>query len=99
MSQHIVPVRTNVTIFGILMGLLVLTIMAAYFDLGSFNFVLAMSIAACKAVLILLYFMHVRYSHRLTGVFSAAAFLWLAILLIITVTDYLTRNWLQIPGK
>jgi cytochrome c oxidase subunit 4 len=99
MSQHIVPIRTNLTIFGILMGLLVLTVAAAYLDLGTFNFLLAMSIAVCKAVLIMLYFMHVRYSHKLTWVFSTAAFLWLALLLGITVADYLSRNWLQIPGK
>ena len=99
MSQHTIPIRTNLIIFAALLALLLLTIGAAYLDLGRFNFALAMAIATAKAVLILLYFMHVRYSSKLTWAFSSAAFLWLGILLVLSLNDYFTRGWLSIPGK
>ncbi len=58
-----------------------------------------MLIAAAKGVLIILFFMHVKDGPKLTRVFAAAAFVWLLILLALTMTDYLSRNWLDIPGK
>lgn len=99
MSQHILSVRTNFVIFAALMALLGATVGAAYIDLGRWNLPVAMAIATAKAVLILLYFMHVRFSHRLTWVFSGAAFLWLAIMLVLSLSDYTTRDWLAIEGK
>jgi cytochrome c oxidase subunit 4 len=100
-QQHVVPVRTNLTIFGILMGLLVLTVAAAFLPVPpTVNFAIAMAIATTKAVLILLFFMHVRFSNKLTWVFSTAAFVWLGILVFLTLCDYLSRDyWLEIPGK
>jgi len=98
--QHILPVRTYLNIFGALMALLFLTLAAYWWiDLGSLNLVIALLIATTKAVLIMLYFMHVRFSNKLTWVFSGASFFWLGILLILTMSDYTTRNWLPIPGK
>jgi cytochrome c oxidase subunit 4 len=99
MSQHIMPVRTNVQIFVILLVLLVATVVAAYLPLGALHFPIAMTIAVAKAVLIVLFFMHLRYSHRLTAVVSVAGFLWLGIMLALTLSDYLSRGWLNIPGK
>ncbi len=99
MSQHIIPVRTNLIVFGSLMGLLVATVGVAYLDLGDFNLIAALTIAVTKAVLILLYFMHVRYSSRIVWVYSGAAFLWLALLIGFGAADYLSRGWLHIPGK
>ena len=99
MSQHIIPLRANFAIFAALLALLGLTVGAAYVDLGRWNLPLAMTIAAAKAALILLYFMHVRFSNKLTAVFSGAAFLWLVILLVLTLNDYMTRGWLPIEGK
>ena len=58
-----------------------------------------MVIALAKAIMIVLIFMHVRYSERLVWVFSGAAFLWLLILIALTLNDYFTRGWLNIPGK
>ena len=58
-----------------------------------------MAIATAKAVLIVLFFMHLLYSHRLTMVISVASFLWLAIMIALTLNDYLTRGVLHIPGK
>ena len=66
---------------------------------GPLHFPIAMTIAAAKAVLIVLFFMHVYYSHHLTSIVSVASFLWLGILLAFTLSDYLSRGWLDIPGK
>jgi len=99
MTQHITTRQTYFVIYGILLALLLATVGAAYLDLGPANFAVAMAIAAGKAVLIVLYFMHVRHGPRLTGVFAGAAFLWLAILISLSLGDYLTRGWLNIPGK
>jgi cytochrome c oxidase subunit 4 len=102
-EHHVIPARTNYIIFGALMALLVVTVAVAYIPLPyqyrSLHLVSAMTIATIKAVLIVLYFMHVRYSNRLTWLFASAAFFWLGILLVICLSDYSTRNWLAIPGK
>jgi cytochrome c oxidase subunit IV len=98
--QHILPVRAYLQVFGALLALLFLTVAAyRWLDLGPWNLVIALLIATTKAVLILLYFMHVRFSNKLTWVFSGASFFWLGILLILTMSDYTTRLWLPIPGK
>jgi cytochrome c oxidase subunit 4 len=100
MSQsHILPVRTSVAIFIALLVLLIATVGAAYLPLGDLHFPVAMIIAAAKAVLIVLFFMHVIYSSRLTKIVTVAGFLWLAIMVGLTLSDYLSRGWLNIPGK
>ncbi|HEX6288786.1 MAG TPA: cytochrome C oxidase subunit IV family protein [Herpetosiphonaceae bacterium] len=96
MVHHIIPVRTYLLVFGVLFVLFILTVVVAFFDLGLLNFVVAISIAAAKAVLIILYFMHVRYSSRMTWVFAGAAFVWLALMLGMTMADYISRSWLPI---
>ena len=70
-----------------------LTVQAAFIDLGAFNTVVALAIACTKAVLVVLYFMHVRYSTRLTWAVVVASVFWLGILLALTFGDYLTRPW------
>jgi cytochrome c oxidase subunit IV len=97
-EPHIGP-RTYLTIYFALLGLMALTVVAALFDLGSANFAVAMGIAGVKMVLIILYFMHVRYSDKLTWVFSTAAFFWLLIFIVGTLNDYFTRGYLEVPGK
>jgi cytochrome c oxidase subunit 4 len=98
-SQHVMPVRTNVTIFIILLVLLFATVGAAYLPLEGWHVPIAMTIATTKAVLIVLFFMHLLYSHRLTMIISVASFFWLAILIALTLNDYWTRGVLKIPGK
>ncbi len=93
------PVRTNVAVFIALLVLLFATVVAAYLPLEPFHFAIAMSIAVAKGVLIVLFFMHVKYSHRLTAIICSAAFLWLAIMVSLTLSDYMSRGWLDIPGK
>jgi cytochrome c oxidase subunit 4 len=93
-GTHIIPTKTYCRVFGALMLLLLVTVGVAYIDLGNLNPVFALTIAIIKALLIILYFMHVRYSSRLTWIFLGAGFFWLGILLALTLSDYLTRDWL-----
>ncbi|HZH32655.1 MAG TPA: cytochrome C oxidase subunit IV family protein [Pyrinomonadaceae bacterium] len=99
MSEHIVSKKLYFVIFGALMVLTVLTVWVANIDLGSekLNTVVALAIATTKAVLVVLYFMHVRYSSRLTWVVVAGGFLWLVIMVGLTMSDYLTRGLLTYP--
>jgi cytochrome c oxidase subunit IV len=97
--EHILPVKTYLIVYAALMVLLIATVGAAFIDIEPFNFALTMVIAVAKAAMILLIFMHVRYSDRLIWVFSTAAFLWLAILIVLSLNDYFTRGMLNIPGK
>ena len=90
--SHISPKSTYYTIFGILMGLTALTVFAAFHHLGVFNFPVALGIAITKATLVILYFMHVRYAPRVTWAFAGAGFVWLGIMVALTLSDYMTRN-------
>ena len=78
---------------AMLLALLGLTIAAAYVNLGPLNTVAAMSISAAKGALIVLFFMHLRYSKPIMWIFAAAGFFWLAIMLALAMSDYLTRSW------
>jgi cytochrome c oxidase subunit 4 len=93
MSEYIVPKRTYYIIFGILMFCTYLTVQIAFFDLGALNTIAALVIAAFKATLVVLFFMHVKYSTRLTWAVVLGSLLWLGILLALTMGDYLTRAW------
>ena len=93
MSDHIVPTRVYYVIFGILMLCTYLTVQMAFLDLGPFNTVAALGIAIFKATLVVLFFMHVKYSTRLTWAVVLGSVFWLGILLALTMTDYLTRVW------
>jgi cytochrome c oxidase subunit 4 len=98
MSQHIVPVRSYVLVFLTLMGLTALTVGVAFINLGSMNTLIALVIAAAKMLLVMLIFMHVKYSARLTKLAILAAFFWLALLLTFTMSDYFTRRWTPSPS-
>ena len=91
MDNHILPTRVYYTIFGVLMLCTYVTVQIAFVDLGALNAVAALAIAVFKAVLVVLFFMHVRYSTRLTWVVVIGAVFWLVILLALTAGDYLTR--------
>jgi len=99
MNHEPMSVRTNLLVFLALLVLLVATMGAAYLPLGQFHLATAMAIAAAKAVLIGLFFMHLIHSHRVTWIVSTASLLWLAIFLGLTLSDYVSRGWLDIPGK
>ena len=93
MSSHILPKRVYYTIFAILLFCTYLTVQIAFLDLGAINTVAALAIATFKAVLVILFFMHVRYSTPLTRAVVIGGVFWLAILLALTLGDYLTRPW------
>jgi cytochrome c oxidase subunit IV len=96
MSEHIVSVRVYITIFLALLVGTALTVAAAFVDFPwRLNTIVALTIAVVKATLVVLYFMHVRYSARLVWVILASALFWMAILFAFTFSDYFTRNWLS----
>jgi cytochrome c oxidase subunit 4 len=110
MSAHVVPVKTYLGIFAVLLGLTALTTGVAFIDFGELhtgirvldviplNTVAALAIAVAKALLVILFFMHVKYSSGLTKIVVMAGFLFLAILVSLTLADELTRGWSPEPG-
>jgi cytochrome c oxidase subunit IV len=101
MPEHVTSRKIYFLVFGALMVLTIVTWLVAQVNLGWANDVVALTIAVTKALLVLLFFMHVRYSTRMTILTATAGFFWLAILIGLTLTDYLTRNSmvLPVPGK
>ena len=95
MSGHVAPKSMYYGVFGALMIGTALTVAAAFVDLGALNNVVMLLIASVKALLVILFFMHVRWSTRLTWVVAASGFVWLIILFGLTMTDYLTRGWVE----
>jgi cytochrome c oxidase subunit 4 len=93
MSGHVAPKSLYFLIFGALMVGTVLTVLVAKFDLGPLNNVVMLSVACAKALLVILYFMHVRWSSRLTWVVAGSGFVWLLIMFGLTMADYMSRGW------
>ena len=98
MSGHISPKSTYYAIFGALMVLTAVTVGVAFVNLGSFNFPVAIGIAILKATLVILFFMHAKYSSTLTKMFVGTAFFFLFILLTLSLTDYLSRGMKTYDG-
>src|SRR6266851_10268771 len=97
MSEHIVQLKVYVAIFLALLAGTALTVWAGLHDFpGQLNVIIALTIAVIKATLVVLYFMHVRYSPRLIWVVFTSALFWLGILFALTFSDYWTRGWLPI---
>jgi cytochrome c oxidase subunit IV len=83
-------------VFAALLGFTALTTGIAFVDLGRIgNIAVALTIAVIKAVLVMLYFMHLRYSSRLTILFAGAGIFWLGIMLVLTLSDYISRGWVS----
>lgn len=98
MSAHISSVRTYVTIFLCLLAATALTVLAAFHDFGALSNVVALGIAIFKATLVILFFMHVRYSTRMTGLVVLSGALWLFFLFALTMADYLTRVFVPVQA-
>ena len=92
MSEHVVPLRVYIAVFVSLLVGTGLTVVAASFDMGMWNTPVALTIAVIKATLVILFFMHVRYSSRLTQLIVAASIFWLGIMLTFTLSDYFFRG-------
>src|ERR671918_1075840 len=96
MSGHVAPKSLYYLVFGALIIGTILTVVVAKFDLGPLNNIVMLTVACAKALLVVLYFMHVRWGTRLTWVVVASGFFWLLILFALTMTDYMSRGW--VPG-
>ena len=92
MSEHIVSPKIYAVIFLVLMVGTFLTVFAAGRDFGRMNIVIALGIATIKATLVILFFMHGKYSSRRTKLVIVSGFFWLAIMLGLTIADYSTRH-------
>jgi cytochrome c oxidase subunit 4 len=100
MAEHVSSPKLYFLIFALLMVLTVLTVVVAYFDFGVMNDVVALAIATSKALLVVLFFMHVKYSSRLTALTALSGVVFLVILIGFTLNDYLTRgDLLPVFGK
>jgi cytochrome c oxidase subunit 4 len=92
MKTRVTSETTYILVLLMLLVLTVVTYLAARVDLGKLNIVIALAIAATKVALVVLYFMHARYSSRLTRVVIGGGLAWLAILMTLTLSDYATRT-------
>lgn len=100
MSEHVVtPVRTYVFTFATLAVLTIVTYLIALQDFGFMNTPIALAVAFVKATAVVVYFMGLRYNTPLTKLVAIAGFFWLLILFGITISDYLTRSWIGVPGR
>lgn len=86
-------------VFLALMGLTAVTVYVAFQDLGPLNNFVALGIAVVKASLVILFFMHGKYSTKLTKLVIVSAFVWLLFLFAFTMTDFMSRGWLGVAGK
>ena len=98
MSGHVSPTNVYYSIFAALLVLTGVTVGVAFLNLGALNFPVAISIAILKATLVVLFFMHAKYSSRLTKLVIGGAFFFLLCLFALTMTDYLSRGWYVSPG-
>jgi cytochrome c oxidase subunit 4 len=102
-TAHITPVRTYVTIWATLLVFTGLTVLAASVDLSNINpflnTIIALAIAVTKASLVVFFFMGLRYNTPLTKVVAVAGLFWLLIMFGVTMSDYLTRSWVGVPGR
>jgi cytochrome c oxidase subunit 4 len=92
-GHHVASVQLYMVIFAALIVGTILTVVVAKFDFGFMNNVVMLAIACTKALLVVLYFMHVRWSSRLTWVVAASGFFWLIIMFGLTMADYMSRGW------
>ena len=97
--EHIVPVKVYLAVFFSLMVGTFITWKVAYIDLGPFNIVVALAIAIMKASLVILFFMHVKYSTKLTKAIVASGFFFMLIMVFFTMSDILSRDWIGVPGR
>ena len=99
MTEHIVTKKQYAFVFGILMVLTLATTAIGMIDLGRLNVVVALVIATIKALLVVLFFMHIYWSSKLNKLVVVSGVAWLALLLWLTLTDVFSRGWLPFPGK
>lgn len=92
-AHHIVPVRVYLTVIAALLVLTVVTVWVAFFDFGYLNTVVAVGIACFKALLVVMFFMHLKYSARVLWLYAGAGAVFFLIMIALTLSDYRSRNW------
>jgi cytochrome c oxidase subunit 4 len=95
MSEQVIGKKVYFGVFAALMVLTAATVFAARIDMGPLNTPIALVIAVTKAILVVLYFMHVRYSSKLTKLMVASGFVWLGIMIVLTMMDFSSRGWVK----
>jgi cytochrome c oxidase subunit 4 len=95
MSEHVSSKKVYYIIFAALLVLTYITVGVSKIDLGPMNTIVALAIAVTKALLVVLFFMHVRYSTKLTKLVVAGGFVWLGIMFLLTMMDFATREWVR----
>lgn len=99
MTEHITSIRTYILVFLALMILTAITVFVAFQHFGPWNDVVALTIAVIKASLVVLFFMHVYHSSRLSKVVVVSGLLWLVILIGLTLSDYLSRGLVSLATR
>jgi cytochrome c oxidase subunit 4 len=99
MPGHVVPKKLYILVFAALIVFTGLTTAVAFVNLGKWNTVAALAIAVCKASLVVLFFMHLRWSSGLMRMVLLSAFVWFAILVALTLSDEFTRQWTPVPSS
>lgn len=93
-EHHVVPLKTYFSVFATLMAFTAITVAAAFVDLGAANNVVMLAIAAVKATLVVMFFMHAKYGTRLIPLVAASGFFFVMLMFVITMSDYMSRGWL-----
>jgi cytochrome c oxidase subunit 4 len=96
-THPIVPLRIYFTIIAILFALTGLTVWVAFQDFGIFNNLVALTIAVIKALLVVMFFMHLKYSARILWLYAGAGVVWFLIMIALMLSDYRTRSWMPRP--
>ena len=96
-GHPITPPSVYLKVYGILVIFMIATVAAAQVQMGALNNLVAMLIGITKAVLVVLFFMQVKYASRLTWLWASIGFLWLLVLFI-TLQDYVSRGWVSVAG-
>jgi cytochrome c oxidase subunit IV len=100
MAEHVVSKKVYFAVYVVLLALTFTTAGVSYINLGPFSTFVAMAIAIFKATLVVLFFMHIRYTRNgLYWIAFLVGIFWLGILIVLTMGDYLTRVWLAYPSR
>lgn len=93
-AHHVVPLKTYFAVFAALMVFTAITVGVAFVDLGPANNIVMLTIAAVKATLVIMFFMHVKYGTKLIPLVAASGFFFVMLMFVITMSDYMSRGWL-----
>ncbi len=100
MAETVVPKRTYILVWAALMSLTAITAWLSTYDFGAWSGFVAMAIASTKALLVVFFFMHMRYEKlKMTAIVAVAGIYWLLLMFAGNLVDILTRTWIGTPGR